>query len=200
MSAIDYILTEKGVKFDPGYGVCLGQGISNLDYVFSAFGSIPSPKQRKMQFMRLFPQIVSTVEQDVAFYLGCLLWASCIKTVPCSPIINNPCLGANTEDNSTEQIDFMIELVSNKLNRDAKYYINKTYTAPESYVKILAAYKEFLVGNNGFVETKNTDDVFLPSSVKKLDDKTTEKIVEGIKNAIETKNIKSLFDFAELIF
>ena len=43
--------------------------------------------------------------------------------------------------------------------KDIKYYLGLDYTINEQHVKILELYKEFLILNCGFVNTKSSNDL-----------------------------------------
>ena len=191
----------EAVLFDPGYSSCV-LGISdNLEFIYSTFqSSYMSQKQKKFQFSLLLPKIKTTLKQNIAFYLGCLLWASYLKTIKNTEVIENPCLNEGyDEETSTRDSKYLIEFITKTLDRDSKYYIGKPYEYNPRDLKILESYIEFIKLNKGFVELKNTNDIILPSNLKNLDEENKEIVKNKIEDAIKEKNLSILYDVYDLI-
>lgn len=191
----------QNVTFDPGFASCMLGVSDNVEFMYSAFiSSYGSLKQKKFQFSILFPKIKSMLKQNVAFYLGCLLWAAYLKNIEDGFIEDNPCInGEYNEEQSLSGVWYLIDFVSEKLNKDSRYYINKPFEADEKYIKILKAYEEFVKLNKGFVSIQNTKDILLPSSVKTPNAEGFEAIKEKIDETIKTKNLSVLYDVYKLI-
>lgn len=190
------------VSFDPGYSSCMLGVSDNIDFMYSAFVSSETPlKQKKFQFSILFPKLKTMLLQNVSFYLGCLLWAVYLKSIKDGFIENNPCLnGEYHEDIVLEEINFLIDFIDNKFDRDAKYYINQRYIKDERFIKVLEVYKEFIKLNQGFISIQETKDIKLPDTLKNPNVGEINLIKNKIDEAIEKKNLSLLFDVYELIF
>ena len=79
MSILDFS-NENQMLFDPGYSASVARVSGNIEYMYSAFTSIISVKQKKFQFSILYPKFLKAIEENVAFYLGCMLWGVYLKT------------------------------------------------------------------------------------------------------------------------
>ena len=184
------------ILFDPGYSTCLFGISDSVEFMYSAFEASYMPlKQKKFQFSVLIQKIKSSLKRNISFYLGCLLWASYIKCGENKEIENNPCLNEEyNEEVSLEEINYLVDFVRNKLNRDSKYYLNKPYEPDERYLIVLETYINFIKGNKGFVQTKTTDDIYLPKNIKPIKKADAEIIKTKIENAISKKDLTLLFD------
>ena len=192
---------NKKVLFDPGYAPLVIDSIGAVGYTYYMFSASKNMRLKKINFPSVFKKIESLLKTNVAFYLGCLLWASYISNIKDAEIEGNKLLGESaTEEEYTSEISFLIELVETGLNRDYKYYQGKPYIADEKYLPILKAYKEFLIINDGFINCSNTNQIKLPSSIKKLNENELNLINEKIQEAIKNKDILSLFGCFEMIF
>ena len=189
------------VLFDPGYSKCI-LGISeNIEFIYGAFQASYMPiKQKKFQFSVLLPKIKQTLNQNIAFYLGCLLWASYIKTIKGAEVEDNPCLGEEyNEETSTHDVLYLIEFVTKILDKDSKYYIGKPYEADIKHLKILENYLEFVKLNKGFINLKTTDDLILPEGLKKLDENSVKLVKEKIDEAINDNKLLKLYEIYDYI-
>lgn len=189
------------VLFDPGYSSCV-LGISdNVEFMYGAFQSSYIPhKQKKFQFSVLLPKIKETAKQNIAFYLGCLLWASYIKTIKGAEITDNPCYEEDyDEEASTRDVKYLIDFITDILNKDSKYYIGKPYEHDPKHLKILETYIEFIKINKGFVSLKKTDELKLPSNVKPLTEETSKIVKNKIDETIKEKNLSKLYEVYDLI-
>ncbi len=198
MSILDF-KSEEEILFDPGYSGSVARVSGNIDYLYSAFSSIPSIKQKKFQFSILYPKFLKAVDLNAAFYLGCMLWGVYLKSLKNKKIVNNPCLGTAFDDECFFEVDFLINFVRDGLNRDAKYYLNKTYTPNPLYLPILGNYKEFLSLNKGFVEVQKTDDILIPTSLKTPTNEDIKEIYNTIYSAVEKDDLTILFNVADKI-
>ena len=192
---------EKTTLFDPGFAPIVMNSIGQVGYTYYMFSAVSNLKLKKINFPNVFRKIEKLLKENVAFYLGCLLWASVISKVENSKIEGNKLLGENAkEEEYTSEINFLIGFIEHDSTRDCKYYLNKPYKADEKYLNILKAYKEFLIVNNGFVNCENTNQIILPKSIKVLDEGSAVKAQEAIKKAINDKDLVELFDVYNLIF
>ena len=192
---------NKKIKFDPGYAPIVINSLGQVGYNYYVFSAIPNVKLKRMNFSHTLRKIEGFLRTNVAFYLGCLLWASYIKKFDDYELEGNQLLGEEcSEEEYTSEINFLIDTIENQLPRDSKYYINKFYVADEKYLPILKAYKEFLILNNGFVSCSKTSQIMLPDSIKKLNEKELNLVNEKIQKAINDKEIEQLFDCYNLIF
>lgn len=189
------------VLFDPGYAPIVIESLGQIGYTYYMFSAISNPKIKKINFVGIHNKLEHLLKTNVAFYFGCLLWASYIKQFKDHKIEGNKLLGEVCEENEyLSEIDFLIDFVKNTIPRDMKYYLNKTYTPDSRYLPILEAYREFLKENKGFCNCSNTDEIIIPNCIKKLDSKELEIANKNIQEAIEAKNVDNLIDNFNLLF
>jgi hypothetical protein len=185
------------ILFDPGYSRCtahIGKAFEELSQLLQSSKTLA---QKKVHFKALFGRTVAAVEANVAFYLGCMLWAINLTTHKNTKIAQNPCLDdVTSKEASLHEIDALIHYIETGLNRDSKYYLGQSYTPNPAHIRILRVYREFLELNNGFCATRTTDDIILPKSLKVPKDEDLKEIVETIYDAIEKNNIMELMKFA----
>lgn len=198
MSILDFN-SEDEILFDPGYSGSVARVSGNIDYLYSAFSAIPSLKQKKFQFSVLYPKFIKAIDLNAAFYLGCMLWGVYLKSLKNKKIVNNPCFGTEFDDECFFEVNFLINFINGGLNRDAKYYLNKTYTPNPLYIKILENYKEFLSLNKGFIEAEKTDDILLPKTLKSPSMEEIKEIYDAIYSAVEKDDLTILFNVADKI-
>ena len=192
---------SKTVKFDPGYAPIVMESFGQVGYAYYTFSAIPNLKLKKLNFLNTIKKIEAHLSTNIAFYLGCLLWASYIKQFDDCEIEGNKLLGETCEESEyTSEIDFLIDLISKQLPRDFKYYQGKNYTTNEKYLPILETYKQFLILNKGFVECSKVNQIVMPDNLKKLSKEELTLVNKKIQQAIENKNIVELFDCYNLIF
>ena len=191
---------EDKVLFDPGYAPLVMDSIGQVGYTYYTFNAISNLKLKRQSYPIISIKLEKLLKTNIAFYLGCLLWASYISKFD-KEIIGNKLLNEETnEEEYTSEINFLIDFVQNQMPRDYKYYKNKIYNPDERFLNILNAYKDFLILNDGFVNCSKTSQIKLPESLKKLQDDEYEKINSGIQEAIKEKNLEKLFDFYSFIF
>jgi len=188
------------VLFDPGYGKIVGSIGKTFEDLHFALTGPHSLQSKKLRFKTLYPNAIKAIDDNVAFYLGCMLWASYIKTQAGEEIEGNPCLESEYDkEGSMYEINALEAYVNGGLNRDSKYYLNQTYVPKADYVKILATYKDFLDLNEGFHKTKITNDIELPENLTLLSGEELENMKTDINTAIESNNIGSLMKYSSLI-
>lgn len=192
---------EKTFLFDPGYAQHTTILSINLEYMYSLINQFRNLGQRRTQFKRFYPQIVKMVDSNVGFCLGCLLWASYIKSEDNNAKIEgNPCLdGEYDEAEAVEEIDFSVEYYT-QLQKDAKYYLSSNYEVNPLHLEILELYREFLTLNRGFVDTKTTADIKIPKNITIPTKEDAEKIYEKIQEVIKTGKLLDLTEVLGLIY
>ena len=146
-----------------------------------------------------YPKIQSLLKNYLGFYLGCILWAVYIKNLGNKPILNNLCYGGEySEKDTLSEVEFIEEYIE-QLKKDVKYYTGQNFSIDTESLNILAAYREFLKANKGFVETKTTDDIKLPQSLKTPSEKELAEILEGIEKVIDNGKLYELFPLAQKV-
>jgi hypothetical protein len=192
---------EKNIKFDPGYAPLVIDSFGQVGYTYYTFSAISDIKLKRLNFPHTLRKLEKFLKINIAFYLGCLLWASYIKQFSGAEIIGNQLLGEKCKEAEyTSEINFLIDFITNQLPRDSKYYQNKNYIADEKYLPILETYKQFLILNKGFVECSKVNQIVLPDNLKKLNTPELTFLNEKIQHAIENKDITELFEHYNLIF
>ena len=191
----------KIVKFDPGYAPIVMNALGQVGYTYYIFSAVQNAKLKRMNFPHTLRKIEGFLKTNVAFYLGCLLWASYIKQFKNATIEGNQLLGEVCEESEyTSEINFLIDFVSNQLPKDSKYYLGKNYESDEKYLPILETYKQFLILNKGFCNVSKVDEIVIPDNLKKLNQQELNLINQKIQKAIQEKEIEQLFDCYNLIF
>ncbi len=192
-------MTES-ILFDPGYAQHTTILSISAEYLYASIHQFKNLGQKKMKFKMLYPQITRMVENNVGFCLGSLLWAVYIKSLGNIKIEGNPCIGGTYDKEETiEEADYSIEFF-NKLKKDVKYYLGANYQINPLHIQILELYKEFLILNCGFVNTKTTNDVKLPTSFKTPNEKELKTIHNKIQEVIESGKLLDLTDVFELVY
>ena len=191
----------KIVKFDPGYAPIVIDSFGQVGYSYYIFSAIQDVKLKRINFPSTLKKIERYLKTNIAFYLGCLLWACYISQFSNAEIEGNKLLGEECEESEyTSEINFLIEFISKQLPRDSKYYLNKNYIADEKFLPILETYKEFLILNNGFCNISKVCEMKLPQNLKKLSESEFVLVNEKIQKAINDKEIEQLFEIFEIIF
>ena len=65
--------------FDPGFAFFVYPLADSLNALYQEFLVIKNPKTRKFKFQMYHKQIIEMVKNNVAFYIGCLMWAKILK-------------------------------------------------------------------------------------------------------------------------
>ena len=192
---------KKLVKFDPGYAPIVIDSFGQVGYTYYTFSAISDLKLKRLNFPHTLRKLEGFLKINIAFYLGCLLWASYIKQFDEAELEGNKLLGEVCEESEyTSEINFLIDFVGVQLPKDSKYYLSKNYVCDEKYLPILETYKEFLILNKGFCNVSKVSQIKLPDNLKKLNTEELNLINEKIQHAIEQKEIKELFNCYDLIF
>lgn len=194
-------MTEtKTVLFDPGYAQHTTILSISAEYIYAGLNQIRNFGQKKTKFKMFYPKLTRMADNNVGFCLGSLLWAVYIKSIGDVQIDGNPCLGGTyNQEEAVEEVDYSIEFF-NRLKKDAKYYLGADYNINPLYLKILDLYREFLVLNCGFVNTRTTNDVQLPNSIKIPSGEDLTKINDKIEEVIKSGNLLDLTEVFGLIY
>lgn len=190
---------DNGAQFDPGFVQHMSAFVPNIEYVYAGLNRLKNFTLKKNQFKMYYPKIQSLLKNYLGFYLGCILWAVYINHLDEKPILNNLCFGGEYSEKETlSEVDFIKDYIE-QLKKDVKYYTGQDFTIDEKSINILNAYREFLIANKGFVETKTTKDIKLPTNLKTPSDKDLEEILSGIEKVIDNGKLYELFPLAEKV-
>ena len=190
-------MSEK-IKFDPGFNKHVQSFSVNIGLIYNEFDRFRIFSQKQFQFQRFYATIRTILEKQIAFSLGCMFWAMYVKTLPSAELEDNHNLGKEIKpEEYCAETDFTINYLD-QIKKDTKYYLHLAYDTPEIYYKIMKKYKEFIVLNEGFVNTKTNDDVKLPE-LKQVSEEDMKKIKELIDEVVISGEISKLLDLADLI-
>ena len=186
-----------GLEFDPGFAPYIMVFQGTIEYLYLDINRFKNLSQKKMKFRQYYKNMLALFNNNLGFYVGCLMWAAYIKTQEEQPILNNNCFGQeyNEEDNISET-EFMIRFLE-LFPKDMKYFLGENFEFPSSIKKLLEAYKEFLIINKGFVESKNNTDIKLPKDLRVQHAETFKEKIDGV---IKTGDLSKLMEFQTLIF
>lgn len=190
---------DDGVQFDPGYVAHISAIIPNIEYVYGTINKFRNFGQKKNQFKMFFPKVKSLIDDYIAFYLGCILWADAIKTLDNKPVLNNFCCGGEyNEEETVSEVCFVIDYLD-RFKKDVKYYLGQDYVIDEKFSRILEVYKDFLTENKGFTGTKTTDDIVLPKKIKVLSVENAKPVFDKIEEVVNSGKLTELYDLYETI-
>ncbi len=191
------------VKFDPGIGNFVIDFNNFINDVYSQLMSFRTIHQKRARFKLYSNKIITNMKNNIAFYLGCLLWAYHIKNVNADnpkEIEGNIFLNLTEEEKNNYdymiQVNFM-ENYFDSYERDFLYYTGQETKIPEEWKSILALYIEFLERNKGFINTKTTEDIILPDLLSNK--KISEDINTIIQDTIEKKDLNLLLNMANIV-
>jgi len=186
------------VQFDPGFVKHLYAFVPSIKQIYGAISQFKNFNQKKMQFKLYYPKIQHLIDEYAGFYLGCVLWAVCIKQYKGAKILNNLMYGGvYSEQETLSEVDFVQEYLQ-QLVKDAKYYAGIDYSPEENVLKIVSIYREFLKLNEGFVKVDTTDDIKIPDSVKNIKD--VEYISKEIDRVVESGKLSDLLKLCNMVF
>ena len=186
----------KGLEFDPGFGPYVMAFQGTVEYLYSDINRFSVFSQRKIKFRQYYKKILDVFNNNLGFYVGCLMWAAYIKLHKNQPILNNECFGQKfDETENTSETDFMIRFVE-LFPKDMKYFIGANFEFDKNVMKVLETYKEFLTINEGFVSTQTSDDIKLPS---KLKTEGADTFKEKIDSVIKTKDLSKLLEYQSMV-
>ena len=186
----------KGLEFDPGFGPYILAFRGTLEYLYADMNRFKNFSQKKMKFMQYHKKFIEMFENNLGFYVGCLMWAAYIKTQPKQKILSNHCLGQEyNEEANTSDTQFMLQFTE-LFHKDIKYYLGQNYSFDEKKVELLKVYEEFLVLNKGFVESEYNTDIKLPKSVKV---EGAEGYKAQIEEVLKTEDLSKLLEYLPII-
>lgn len=190
------VTTLKGLEFDPGFGPYILAFAGSVEYMYMDINRFKNMSQKKLKFMQYHKKMLEILDNNLGFYVGCLMWAAYIKTQPKQEILSNHCLGKeyNQEENISET-QFMLQFTE-LFPRDMKYFLSKPYSFDEKTVELIKVYEEFLTLNKGFTASKYNTDIELPSSVK-IEQAIDYK--EKIDKVLETGDLSKLLEYLPTI-
>ena len=190
---------DNGAQFDPGFVQHMSAFVPNIEYIYAGLNRLKNFTLKKNQFKMYYPKIQTLLKIYLGFYLGCILWAAYISQLDEKPILNNLCFGGEYSEKETlSEVDFIMDYIE-QLKKDVKYYTGQDFTIDENSINILNAYREFLIANKGFVETKTTKDIKLPTNLKTPSEKDLEEILSGIEKVIDNGKLYELFPLAQKV-
>ncbi len=186
----------QGLEFDPGFAPYILAFRGTVEYLYMDINRFKNLSQRKMKFRQYYKKFLELFNNNLGFYIGCLMWAAYLKTQSKQEILNNNCFNQEyDEEANVSDTDFMIRFLE-LFPKDMKYFLGEDYKIDKQELKILEMYKEFLIINKGFVKTKYNTDIQLPEGMRTEGAETfKEKIDEVIKN----EDLSKLLEYKELI-
>lgn len=186
----------KGLEFDPGFAPYIMAFRGTVEYLYMDINRFKNLSQRKMKFRQYYKKFLELFNNNLGFYVGCLMWAAYIKTQPEQDILNNNCLGGEyNEEENVSDVDFMIKFLE-LLPKDMKYFLGMDYEINPNDVKILEMYKEFLTINKGFVNSKKNTDILIPAGIKT---DGAENFKDKIDEVLKTEDLSKLLEYKDLI-
>ena len=191
------------VKFDPGIGNFVIDFNNFINDVYSQLMSFRTIHQKRARFKLYSNKIITNMKNNIAFYLGCLLWAYHIKNVNTdSPKEIEGNIFLNLTEEEKNNYDYMIQVnfmenYFDSYERDFLYYTGQETKIPEEWKIVLALYIEFLEKNKGFINTKTTDDIILPDLLNNKN--ISQDINTIIQETIEKKDLNLLLNMANIV-
>lgn len=186
----------QGLEFDPGFGPYILAFRGTVEYLYTDINRFKNLSQRKIKFRQYYKKFIDIFNNNLGFYIGCLMWAAYIKTQSEQDILNNHCLGQKYDEKANiSDTEFMIKFLE-LFPKDMKYFLGTNYEIDKYDRQILEMYKEFLIINKGFVESKKNTDILLPANIKTEQAENFKKIID---NVINSKDLSKLVEYKELI-
>lgn len=186
----------KGLEFDPGFAPYIMAFRGTVEYLYMDINRFKNLSQRKMKFRQYYKKFLELFNNNLGFYVGCLMWAAYIKIQPEQDILNNNCLdGEYNEEENDSDVDFMIKFLE-LLPKDMKYFLGMNYEINPEDLKIIEMYKEFLTINKGFVNSKKNTDILLPSGMKT---DGADSFKDKIDEVLKTEDLSKLLEYKDLI-
>ncbi len=186
------------VNFDPGIGQFVLDFNNFINNFYADLMSFKSFNQKRARFKLYVSKINYYINNNIAFYLGCLLWAYYIYNENIDfpkKISNNPFLNLTDEQKNSYDFMFQVNFMENyfdSFERDSLYYTGNKVQIPQKWKDILSVYSEFLQLNKGFISTAYTSDIILPERLKIV--KSIEDVNRIIQKSIKQKDLTVLFN------
>lgn len=187
---------DKSVKFDPGFAPYVLAFGGSYDYIESEVRKFKNISQRKQKYKSMEPSLFKLADNVVAFYLGCLLYASYLNLYfeEAVKIDGNDFYGLDEEYCRNSEVRAEVKSLEKFLTMHEKSPFATQKINP-IYKKIVAEYENFLDINNYFVKIQTTKDLKLPklcNPIKKYSKEELEEILDTVKAAIEKGEIENL--------
>lgn len=187
--------TLDGLEFDPGFAPYILAFRGTVEYLYFDINKFKNFSQKKMKFRQYHKKILEVFYNNVGFYAGCLLWAAYIKSQPEQKLLSNHCLGQKyNEDENTSDTDYMINFVK-LYPKDMKYFMAEEFSFDSKILKILDSYREFLILNKGFIDSKTNTDIVLPESLKINKEENYKEIIDEV---LKTGKLEELIKYIEV--
>lgn len=188
--------TLKGLEFDPGFGPYILAFKGSIEYLYTDINRFKNLSQKKFKFMQYHKKFIEILNNNIGFYIGCLMWAAYIKTQPKQKILSNHCFGAEyNKEANIEETQFILKFVE-LFPKDMKHFLNQNYNFDENIIKLIKIYEEFLILNKGFVESEFNTDILIPESVITKDAKSYKELIE---TTLETKDLSNFLEYLPTI-
>ena len=97
-----------------------------------------------------------------------------------------------------EEINYLRDFVK-RFDRDAKYYLGKSFKVDENKLKILDLYEEFIDANGGFKDIDTTDKIQLVGKLGELTKEQIDEIENKIQKVINEDKLEELLEFCDKI-
>lgn len=187
---------QKGLEFDPGFAPYILAFRGTVEYLYMDINRFKNLSQRKMKFRQYYKKFLELFYNNLGFYVGCLMWAAYLKTQPEQEILNNSCLNEPyDEETNISDTEFMIRFLE-LFPKDMKYFLGEDYEINQGDLKILKMYKDFLIINRGFVDTKNNTDIKLPDGMKTDGAETFKDKIDGV---LKEGDLSKLLEYRDLV-
>ena len=187
------------VPFDPGYSQHVSSFMYFNEQVMAALKSFKVQNQKAFQYRKLLPQLLAVMKQEVGFYYGCLLWAAYISYEnPPKEIDGNSFYGKTDQELNKyaylEEVNYILKFFE-QYPKNLVFYHLPASKIDEKYIKTVEVYKEFLILNESFINTKTTADLKIPSLIKGLSAQDLTKIKTLIDISVNDGKFERLFEF-----
>lgn len=190
---------SEGALFDPGFVGHLNAFIPTIEYLYSDIYSVKNFNQKKMKFKMYYNRLHNLINTYIGFYLGCILWAACIKDMN-KPVLNNLCYSSEyNEEETIGEVQFIKSYLP-QFEKDVKYYLGQNYKIDSLKLRILDEYEEFLKANKGFVNVKDTSDIKINDDAKSLTKTEIETTLDKIAQVVETGDFDILYQLHDNLF
>lgn len=181
---------EKGIEFDPGFGPYILAFEGTIQYLYTDINRFRNLSQKKVKFMQYYKKILEVFYNNVGFYVGCLMWASYIKTQPKQKILGNHCLGKEyKEEDNIAETQYMLNFIE-LFPKDMKYFLGQSFEFDKNTEKLIRVYEKFLTLNKGFTSSEYNTDINLPEEVKPYSD----EFKTLVDKSIQEGNLNQLVD------
>ena len=163
------------VLFDPGYSKHVSSFVYFNEQANLVIKALKTPQQKSFKFRQLLPHFSSSPKE----------------------IEGNSFYGRTDEElvnsNYLAEINYIIDFIE-QYAKTLNYYRIKAESIDNKYKKTAEIYKEFLILNQSFINTKTTKDIKLPSTIKGFGNKDLCQIKLLIDATVTDGNFERLFE------